>query len=196
MLNFSAASENNKHSILACLVDFLNEKNDVLEIGSGSGQHAIFFSQHLPKLNWQTSELADGIAALEENIKQYGSVNVLPPVMLDVCKHPWPVSNKSLAYTANTLHIMPWTSVVQLFHGVGEILLSKGLLCIYGPFKYNGEFTTRSNADFDQWLKNNNPESGLRDFERINNLALDQGLSLIEDFSMPANNQLLVFKRD
>ena len=195
MLNFSAASENNKHAILSCLVDLLTEKSEVLEIGSGSGQHAIFFAKRLPNLNWQTSELAGGIDALEENIRQYAPDNVLSPVMLDVCEHPWPISKKSTIYTANTLHIMPWAAVVHLFKGVGETLEQNGLLCIYGPFKYSGDFTTQSNANFDQWLKTNNPESGLRDFERVNDLAIDQGMSLVNDFSMPANNQLLVFKR-
>ena len=196
MLNFSQASENNKHVILTHLSELLAGVNELLEIGSGSGQHAIFLAENLPNLNWQTSELGEGISALKENIRQYGPNNVLSPVLLDVCEHPWPVARTSAVYTANTLHIMPWSSVVHLFKGIDDILLQQGLLCIYGPFKYKGEFTTHSNADFDQWLKGNNPLSGIRDFEAVNELALARGLSLTHDYSMPANNQLLIFKRD
>ena len=196
MLNFSPASENNKQIILTYLVDLLADTTELLEIGSGSGQHAIFFAQHLPKLVWQTSELADGIDALEDNVKQYAPENVLTPVLLDVVQHPWPILQSSAIYTANTLHIMPWTSVIQLLKGVGEVLSQQGLLCVYGPFKYKGKFTTQSNADFDQWLKHANPLSGIRDFEAVNQLAIDQGLSLVTDYPMPANNQLLIFKAD
>ena len=196
MLNYSQASENNKQAILSLLHDILADTVDVLEIGSGSGQHALFFSQHLPNLNWQATELSDGITALEENIKQYAPDNVLKPVELDVCKHPWNVSKSAAIYTANTLHIMPWASVAEFFIGVGKNLNPQGLLCIYGPFKYKGEFTTQSNADFDQWLKRSNPMSGIRDFEKISELALGQGMSLVNDFPMPANNQLIIFKRN
>ena len=196
MLNYSPASEKNKHVILTKLADFLADKPELLEIGSGSGQHAIYFARHLPNLIWQTSELADAVASLKENVKQYAPENVLSPVLLDVCKHPWPVQQSAAIYTANTLHIMPWNSVVQLFKGAGEVLSQRGVLSIYGPFKYSGEFTTQSNADFDQWLKRTNPLSGVRDFEAVNQLAIDQGLSLVKDYSMPANNQLLIFKPD
>lgn len=194
MLNFSPASENNKHAILVHLRNHLSDTQDLLEIGSGSGQHAIYFSQHFPSLIWQPSELAVCIPALAENVERYGSENVLAPVILDVCEHPWPISKTSAVFTANTLHIMPWNTVCRLFRGVADVLSHHGLLCIYGPFKYRGEFTTPSNAEFDQWLKHADPLSGIRDFEAVNTLALEQGLSLIKDYPMPANNQLLVFK--
>lgn len=195
MLNFSPASENNKQAILDRLSSHLAGRTRVLEIGSGSGQHAFFFASHLPNLIWQPSELTDGIGALDQNVRQYGPENVTAPVPLDVCRHPWPVSQVSAIYTANTLHIMPWISVAELFKGTGDVLLPQGLLCIYGPMKYGGEFTTPSNADFDRWLKLNDPQSGIRDFEAVVELAAGQGLTLIEDHSMPANNQLLVFVR-
>ena len=195
MRNFSPASENNKQVILEHLLDHLADISELLEIGSGSGQHALFFAENLPNLVWQTSELGESLIALDKNIKQYGPKNVLSPVHLDVVSHPWPITQTSAVYTANTLHIMPWTSVVELFNGVGEVLSQAGLLSIYGPFKYKGEFTTRSNADFDQWLKLNNSQSGIRDVEAVDELAVAQGLSLIHDYAMPANNQLLVFKR-
>ena len=195
MLNFSPASENNKHAIFERLCGHLDDHTGVLEIGSGSGQHAFYFAERLPGVTWQTSELTDAIAALDQNVRQYGSENVARPILLDVCDRPWSFEQTTAVFTANTLHIMPWTSVVDLFSGVDDVLSKQGLLCIYGPFKYEGEFTTRSNADFDQWLKRNNPHSGIRDFEAVDELATAQGMSLIRDYSMPANNQLLIFKR-
>ncbi len=195
MLNFSPASENNKQPILEKLYDVFTDTNDVLEIGSGSGQHAIYFAKHLPGLTWQTSELGDHIQALEKNIESYAPDNVNMPVVLDVCSHPWPITTASAIFTANTLHIMSWPVTEDLFKGVGSVLQTKGLLCIYGPFKYEGDYTTASNARFDIWLKTQNPVSGIRDFEALDALAQAQGLTLIHDYSMPANNQFLVFKR-
>ncbi len=195
MLNFSQASENNQQPILDKLAGLFSSVPDVLEIGSGSGQHAVYFARHFPELVWQTSELNDGISALTLNIENYAPDNVKKPVLLDVCHHPWPVTTCSAIFTANTLHIMSWSSIKELFKGVGSVLKNQGLLCIYGPFKYNGEFTTLSNARFDGWLKAQNPVSGIRDFEAIDELAYQQNLSLLHDYAMPANNQFLIFKR-
>ncbi len=196
ILNYSQASENNKRPILEKLFEVFEQTNDVLEIGSGSGQHAIHFAKHFPDLSWQTSELADGIEPLEQNIENHAPDNVLKPVLLDVCNNPWPIKRASAIYTANSLHIMSWTAVEALFKGIGQVLDDDGLLCIYGPFKYNGEFTTSSNAQFDLWLKERDRQSGVRDFEAVNQLARQQRLSLIQDYPMPANNQFLIFKRN
>lgn len=196
MLNYSQASENNKQPILEKLFDVFGQTKDVLEIGSGSGQHAIYFAKHLPELSWQTSELIDGIDKLEQNIEEFAPDNVLKPVLLDVCNQPWPVSRASAIFTANSLHIMSWESVEQLFQGIGQVLDKKGLVSIYGPFKYQADFTTPSNAQFDLWLKSRDPLSGVRDFEAVNQLAELQGLSLLYDYPMPSNNQFLIFQRD
>ena len=193
MLNFSQASENNKKPILDQLDGFFSQVKFVLEIGSGSGQHAFYLSQFFPDLIWQTSELEADIQALEINIADFAPGNVLSPVLLDVNQHQWPVSTADLIYTANSLHIMSFDSVIALFEGVGRCLSPGGFLCIYGPFKYNNAFTTLSNERFDQWLKQRDPASGIRDFENVNELAQQQGLQLVHDYSMPANNQLLVF---
>ena len=189
------ASENNKTPILDRLYELFAQTKDVLEIGSGSGQHAIYFSRFFPELTWQTSELAVDIEALKKNISDFAGQNVLNPVLLEVNETQWPVSRAGLIYTANTLHIMSFSCVEALFQGVGCTLDYGGHLCIYGPFKYENGFTTPSNAAFDQWLKDRDLASGIRDFETINEMAKTQALTLLNDYSMPANNQLLVFQR-
>lgn len=194
MKNFSQACENNKKPILEILKLVLRDCDDVLEIGSGSGQHAIYFGQHLPHLTWQATELPVMIDILRNNLNINLPKNVLMPAELDVRQHPWPVGPVSSIFSANTLHIMAWSDVQQFFKGVRAVLKRNGLLCIYGPFRYHGDYTSDSNAHFDTWLKAQNSESGIRDFESVNSLAREQGLDLLNDYSMPANNQLLIWK--
>jgi len=195
MLNFSQASENNKIPILETLRPNFKDVTEVLEIGSGSGQHAFYFTEQLPQLIWQPTEMPQNVAALSENIERYGSAAIRTPLGLDVREHPWPITHTECVYSANTLHIMAWSSAPAFFKGVGAVLNPGGMLFVYGPFKYGGDFTTGSNAAFDEWLKIQNPASGIRDFEAVNDLAEAQGLTLANDYALPANNQLLVFKR-
>lgn len=195
MLTYCEACDHNKDPILQILKDIFRNSQEVLEIGSGTGQHAVYFGQHLPHLTWQTSDLLENHAGIRARLKREGPSNVKFPFLLDVSQHPWPVVATSAIFSANTLHIMSWKHVTQLFHGVGEILRPGGIVCIYGPFRYQGKYTSESNACFDQTLKFRDPHSGLRDFEAINVLACEQGLALVKDYSMPANNQTLVWKR-
>jgi len=195
MLTFSQAAENNKVVICDRLCEILTPCRRLLEIGSGTGQHAVYMAPRLPHLVWQTSELAENLDIVHSRLEAEGADNIRSPIDLDVSSNPWPVSACDAIYSANTVHIMSWAHVEHLFHGVGEILEINGFLCLYGPYKYNGEFTTPSNQRFDQWLKNNDPASGIRDFEAVDELAQNQGLFLREDFTMPANNQLLVWQR-
>jgi hypothetical protein len=195
MLRHSDACERNKAPILEILRDEFKDLSSVLEIGSGTAQHAVHFAVHLPHLVWQTSDLPEHIPAIQARLHFEGTENIPPPVMLDVSRHPWPVRRVDAVFTANTLHIMSWQNVEQFFSGVGYVLNSCGRLCIYGPFKYNGDFTTPSNAQFDSRLKQHDPLSGIRDFEAINGLAEQQGLTFLADHAMPANNQLLVWEK-
>ncbi|MGR6034330.1 MAG: DUF938 domain-containing protein [Candidatus Nitrosoglobus sp.] len=195
MKNFSQACENNKKPILEILKVVLRDCSDVLEVGSGSGQHAVYFGEHLSHLKWQTTELSTAIGILKDNLSTNLPKNVLMPIELDVNQHPWPIESASSIFSANTLHILAWRDVKQFFKGSGAILKQNGLLCVYGPFRYQGNYTSASNADFDSWLKARNFESGIRDFEDINSLAQEQGLELQNDYSMPANNQLLIWQR-
>jgi len=195
MRNFSQSADNNKDAILGVLSTRMTSPTTVLEIGSGTGQHAIHFAARLTHLSWRPTELADAVNALRDNLAEVGIDNVAEPVALDVHSDPWPVAGVDCVYTANTLHIMSWPLVVEFMRGVGQALTETGSLYVYGPFRYGGDFTTDSNARFDDWLKSRNPDSGIRDFEALNSLAVAQGLILAADIAMPANNQLLIWHR-
>lgn len=189
---FSQACENNKQAILNHLKPMLQECHNVLEIGSGTGQHAVYFGANMPQLIWQCSDRNENIAG----IRSWLSNTTLPaPLTLDVRDAEWAAQQYDAIFSANTLHIMAWAEVEWFFGKANTHLKPTGLLCIYGPFKYQGEFTSASNADFDLWLKHNNRVSGIRDFEAIDTLARRAGLSLLADHDMPANNQLLVWQR-
>lgn len=195
MLIHSAASERNKEPILRVLVEALRDCRSVLEVGSGTGQHAVHFAQHLPHLTWQPSDLPEALTDLAERIELEGPANLRPPIALDVRVHPWPSEPVEAIFTANTFHIMDWSGVEHFYRGVAQVLKVGGVLCVYGPFRYRGAFTSASNADFDRYLKARDPASGIRDFEAVNELAQAVGLALIADHAMPANNQALVWAR-
>jgi cyclopropane fatty-acyl-phospholipid synthase-like methyltransferase len=192
---FSEASERNKGPILEVLRSAFAGVHHVLEIGSGTGQHAVWFATHLPHLDWQPTDVAAELPALRERIDAEAPDNVRPPLALDVRDERWPVTGAEAIFSANTLHIIGWDDVTQFFRGIGHALAEGGVLAIYGPFRYRGDFTTPSNAEFDRWLKQRDPASGIRDFEAVNGLAEEQGLQLVADHAMPANNQLLVWRR-
>lgn len=196
MLAFSEACERNKDPILQILVSAFARNHRALEIGSGTGQHAVYFSEHLPHLTWQPTEMAENLPALAERIGREGPANLLAPLVLDVCAARWPVDSADAIFSANTLHIMDWESVRHFFRGVGAVLDAGGVLGVYGPFRYGGRYTTESNAAFDRHLKARDPAGGLRDFEAVNELALEQGLLLSADHAMPANNQTLIWKKE
>lgn len=195
---FSQACENNKRPILAVLTDAFSETDKVLEIGSGSGQHAVFFAKSLTHLTWQTSDLAENHAGINLWLDEQGRDNIKRPISVDL-EQNWAQEDLNLQidglYSANTLHIISWPLVVNLFAGIAKNLPSNARVCLYGPFKYQGEFTSDSNADFDKWLKDKDSNSGIRDFEAIVALADSAALSLIKDHPMPANNRLLVFAK-
>jgi cyclopropane fatty-acyl-phospholipid synthase-like methyltransferase len=191
--NFSAASERNREPILNVLQKHFADCTRVLEIGSGTGQHAVFFAAHLPHLVWQTSDLPRNHASIDAWRQEAQLPNVLPPLALDV-SGGWPQDRFDGIFTANTCHIMAWHEVESMFKGIGRTLQAGGKLCIYGPFKYGGRFTSASNAGFDAMLRAQSSHMGIRDFESINRLALDCGLVLQDDIAMPANNQLLSWR--
>ncbi|MBQ4889063.1 DUF938 domain-containing protein [Shewanella sp. MMG014] len=197
-LPFSQACENNKHAIIKELQQILATRQQVLEIGSGTGQHCVFFSSQLPHLQWQASDQPSYLADLNRRITLEGSVNLIPAIALDVMQS-WPQAlNESeidAVFTANTLHIMSQAMVNAFFNQIGKHISQDAALIIYGPFNYKGRYTSESNESFDQWLKENNPESGIRDIEWIETLATEQGFKLQHDFAMPANNRLLHFSR-
>ena len=197
-LPFSEACDRNKGPILEVLRRWLGESPGlVVEIGSGTGQHAVHFARHLQQLSWQPTETPGNLAGLNARVGVEGPCNLLPPLELDVVQHDWPcvADGADAVFTANTLHIMSWPEVQALFRGVGRVLRDEGLLIVYGPFRYGGQYTSYSNASFDEALRSRDPASGIRDFEALDALAVQQGLSLVADEAMPANNQTLVWRK-
>ena len=192
-LPFSDACERNKRFIVAVLEQYLPDNADVLEIGSGTGQHAIWFAQQMPQMNWQPTDTGAGLPGLFARLRAEAPANVQPAIELDVRMDPWPVGSYHAIFSANTLHFMSASCVEAFFAGAAHALLPGGRLVVYGPFRYAGGYTAASNAHFDDWLKASDPERGVRDFEWVNQLARQQGLQLLADVPMPANNQTLVW---
>ena len=185
MKPFSEASERNRGPILAILGRVFKDRKRVLEIGSGTGQHAAYFSAELPHLVWQASDVAEHLPGIRQWVSDPA------PIELDVDK-PWPKVQADAVFSANTCHIMSWPQVERLFAGIGR--LRPEVLALYGPFNYDGRHTSESNARFDAMLRGRDPLSGIRDFEKVNALAQAAGLALAEDNAMPANNRLLVWR--
>ncbi len=192
---FAESCVQNREPIIAVLRDVFADRRRVLEIGSGTGQHAVYFAPELPHLVWQTADVAQHHAGIRAWLEDAALPNVLPPLALDVSQPDWRSGRYDAVFSANTLHIMGWPEVEKFFEGVGEVLEAGGVLAVYGPFNYNGAFTSDSNARFDAWLKALDPASGVRDFEAVNALARAQGLVLQQDIAMPANNRTLVWHR-
>jgi cyclopropane fatty-acyl-phospholipid synthase-like methyltransferase len=193
MKQFSEACEQNKDPILSVIHEEFRVARNILEIGSGTGQHAVYFGQHLPHLQWQTSDLSASHASINAWIYEAGLANVLSPLELDVAADTWPDTVYDGVFSANTAHIMSWPMVEQLFAGVGRMLQQGASLCLYGPFNYDHAYTSPSNARFDAWLRDRDPESGVRDFEELDALAAASGMQLKADHEMPVNNRLLVW---
>jgi len=192
----SEACERNKEPILAVLRAELAHCEQVLEIGSGTGQHAVHFATHLPQLAWQPSELPANLAPLAERLRRADLPNLRAPLALDVRERPWRVPAVDAVFSANTLHIMAWEAVQEFFAGVGALLGAPGVLCVYGPFRFGGRHTSDSNAAFDLYLRERDPSSGIRDFEALDALARAQGLTFSADYPMPANNRTLLWRRE
>lgn len=195
MKPFAEACEENKLPILAVLRTEFAAVRRVLEIGSGTGQHAVFFARELPHLDWQTSDLAEYHPGIRAWIGDAGLVNVRAPLLLDVAHDVWPDTVYDGVFSANTTHIMGWTEVEAMFAGIGRVLAPDGRFCLYGPFNYGGNYTSASNERFDRWLKARDPRSGVRDFEALNGLAEAAELHLVKDYAMPANNRILVWMK-
>lgn len=193
MLPHSEACERNKGPILAVLREAFAGCTHVLEIGSGTGQHAVHFATGMPWLVWQPSELAEATPDLKRRIQSEGPPNLRAPVVLDVTRPPWELSQADGVFTANTLHIMHWQDVESLFAALPGATTAGAVLAIYGPFRYGGEHTSASNESFDTLLRARDPGSGIRDFEDVDALAKAAGFTLAADHAMPANNRTLIW---
>jgi len=196
-LPFSAACERNQSVIFEELKPYFKEIESVLEIGTGTAQHALYFANTMSHLKWQTADREDYPDGIHAQLSAANLSNVLAPFTLDVNQTDWlPDELKYQAiYTANTLHIMNWQSVEAFFAGIPKITHDEAFLFIYGPFKYAGKFTSNSNNEFDQTLRSRGVGSAIRDFEEIEKCANNAGFQLLKDISMPANNQLLIWRK-
>jgi cyclopropane fatty-acyl-phospholipid synthase-like methyltransferase len=191
---FSAASERNQAPILEVLRPHFASCRRVLEIGSGTGQHAVYFARALPSTIWQTSDLQTALPGLRMWLDEAALPNLPQPLTLDV-NGAWPQARFDGVFTANTLHIMGWPEVERLFASLDGVLEPKATLAVYGPFNYGGQYTSPSNAAFDEWLKRQSTVSGVRDFEAVDALASALRFELVDDHAMPANNRLLIWGR-
>ena len=194
MKPYADACDRNREPILEVLRQHFADRHRVLEIGSGTGQHAVHFAAALPQLTWQTSDCEPNLPGIRLWLAEAGLPNLPQPIPLDVTG-PWPGDRFDAVFTANTLHIMGWAEVRALFAALPKVLTSDAVLAVYGPFNYDGRFTSPSNAAFDEWLKKRSAQSGIRDFAAVDELARAVGFALVEDRAMPANNRTLVWRR-
>lgn len=194
MKQYSAACDQNKDPILKVIKPLLLNAKSVLEVGSGTGQHCVYFAKELPHLTWQASDQSMYLPSVSAWIDDAKLANTPKELELNV-DLDWPEDKYQAIYSANTVHIMSWEMVLNFFKGVGQVLDKGGVFILYGPFNYQGQYTSQSNANFDLLLKDNNPLSAIRDFEALNQLAQKVGLSLVNDFAMPANNRILCWEK-
>lgn len=200
---FAPATARNREAILEILKDELPSKGTLLEIASGTGEHGHYFTPHFPNLTWQpTDYLSENLSSISAWQAYETRGNFLPPKVLDATSTIWPVEdtdyphkNITAIFNANMIHIAPWQVCVGLFEGAGRVLETGGLLFLYGPYKINGAHTAPSNADFDAWLKNRDPDFGVRDLEAVSDLGQANGLSHSKSLPMPANNFIQIFKK-
>jgi cyclopropane fatty-acyl-phospholipid synthase-like methyltransferase len=191
---FSPASERNREPILTVLREWFADRSRVLEIGSGTGQHAVHFAAAMPHLVWQCSDRAEHLPGMRMWLDEAALSNTPQPLRLDVTGD-WPTTRYDAIFSANTLHIMAWPEVEQLFKKLPDVTTDDAYVVIYGPFNIDGRFTSESNASFDHDLKMRGAHMGLRDVADVDALASKAGFDLADDVAMPANNRLRWWKR-
>lgn len=192
---FNPSAEKNKLPIFEVLSPMLASSSSILEIGSGTGQHAVFFCESLPQCIWQPSEISSGIDVLQKGVDNSGLPNLSPPIVLDVVDESWNVDELDVVFSSNTAHFMLWSSVAKMLSGVSRTLKTAGIFCLYGPFHYEKKLVSEGNRQLDRWLGEQGQGLGIRSFEALVILAANQNLILRHDIEMPANNHLLVFQK-
>ena len=193
---FAPAAERNRQPILDVLSRVLPRSGLVLEVASGTGQHASFFSEHLPSLQWQPSEASpEALHSIEHWVAEANRPNLLPPLRLDVQWESWPIAKADALLCINMIHIAPWETTDALFRGASELLQAESPLITYGPYRLHGTHTAPSNAAFDHSLRARNPSWGVRDIDELTELGARTGFVLRERIDMPANNMTLIWAR-
>lgn len=192
---YSESCDENRRPILEVIEPLFRDRKAVLEIGSGTGQHAVYFSEALSHLTWHTSDRRENHPGIQTWLTDFPRPNVRPPIELDVSHSRWPDLDVDAVFSANTCHIMHWRDVENFFAGVGTLLSEGGMLVIYGPFNVDNRYTSDSNARFDQWLKARDPGSGIRDRGELDTLANRAGMTMEAVFPMPANNMIVQWRK-
>jgi hypothetical protein len=193
---FAPAAERNREPILEVLRRVLPASGTVLEIASGTGQHAVFFSERLPQLRWQPSDpAADALRSIRTWVSEEARENLLAPIELDVRSKAWPIARADAMLCINMIHVSPWEASEALFEGAQRLLSADAPLVTYGPYRVHGEHTAPSNAAFDQSLRSRDPRWGVRDIDELSALATRTGFTLEQSVLMPANNMTLVWRR-
>ncbi|RLA05104.1 MAG: methylase [Gammaproteobacteria bacterium] len=192
--SFSQSCENNKKPIIDVIGNYFDACELILEIGSGTAQHAEYFAGKLKNSYWQTSDQQQNLEGINQRLNGYTHYNLGRPVLLDVLDKTWPIKKCDGVFSANTSHIMNWEMVEKMFEGVGRVLLPKKTFCLYGPFNFNGKYTASSNEAFDKMLKERDPESGLRNFEDLQILADQQDMDFVKRYDLPSNNCILTWQ--
>lgn len=197
----SPSCDRNRDPILSVLREHFADRREVLEIGSGTGQHAVYFAAAMPWLRWQCSDHADYLPGIRLWLDEAALPNTPEPFALQAVLEPVPgfspppARRYDAVFSANTLHIMGWPEVEAFFAGLATLLADDAIVAVYGPFNRDGAFSSDSNREFDAWLKARDPRSGIRDFEAVAALAEAIGLRLVADIAMPANNRMLIWRR-
>ena len=192
---YAESAEQNKDVILSILVQEFQSCETVLEIGSGTGQHAVYFAQAMPYLRWQTSEMPEYLSGIRLWLDEAKLNNLHEPMALNVNSDVWPIAQVDAMFSANTAHIMSEASALNMLSGAARVLKPGGCFCLYGPFIYDGQHTSDSNVRFDAWLKQRDPDSGVRDVSVLARHGATVGLELVRDHTMPANNRILVWQK-
>ncbi len=192
---YAESCDQNREPILEVIQSLLKNKKNVLEVGSGTGQHAVYFAEKMPHLVWQTSDQESYHQGIKLWLDEADLDNTPPPIVLNVSTNAWPDDIYDAIFSANAVHIMAWENVVDFFANAPKQLATDGLFILYGPFNYNQQYTSESNARFDIWLKQRDPQSAIRDFEALDKLANNAGMRIKEDYALPANNRILVWEK-
>jgi cyclopropane fatty-acyl-phospholipid synthase-like methyltransferase len=186
--------ERNRDPILEALREHFADRRHVLEIGSGTGQHAVYFAAAMPQLTWQCTDREDNLPGIRQWLDEAALPNTPQPFALDV-SGTWPTLRYDAVFSANTLHIMSWEEVERLFAHLAPMTTPDAKVAIYGPFNYDGRYTSDSNAAFDEWLQARGEHMRIRDAEAVDALAQAAGFDLVDDLAMPANNRLRIWQR-
>ena len=192
---YALSCDKNSEPILNVLKKYLPEKGQLLEIAAGTGQHAIFMAPHFPGWTWLLADRKDRHEGIKMWLKDFPRSNVQGPILYGIGENDFPKGEHHVVYAANLIHIISWNLCLKLFDELGNALDKNAFVMFYGAYNYNGDFTTESNKKFDEWLKEKDPNSGIRDFEKVRDEMKERGFELAVDEEMPANNRMLIFSK-